>query len=501
MDPRASATEATQSGDFAIGHCADTNPCPRPQTPGGKVVELGRAFVTTVRHFWPGFNTCLDRLPDTRFLPFVNYDKKFLTWWGLLLFCCKLGSRRQLDYELRDLETQVLANVNRLAGTQQDSLPVHKTLDHFLSHVGSAALAQLRTQCIRRLIRMKALDACRLLGKFVIAIDGTGFLSFRRPHCTGCLTHRFGNTTYYLHPVMEAKLVDRRGLALSLGTEFIENPLSDDASASHATDPLPPSLSDYEKNKQDCELKAFARLAPALKSAFPQTRFCISGDALFACGPAIHICTSHHWSYVFTFKSGRTPTLWEDFQGLLKLTPENHLHVTLPDGTQQRFRWVHDMNYVDSEGRSHTVNAILCREIKNGQRTTFAWITDMRVTANNVRDIAEKGGRVRSNIENQGFNMQKNSGLNLEHAYSFGTDTLKAFYYLLQIAHTFLQMLEKGSLLKHLAKRYEGTPMQLFGSLKNVAKRLLDGLRYFRLPEDAFDPAQAAQCQIRLDTS
>jgi hypothetical protein len=452
-------------------------------------------FIRTIRHFWPRFNAQLEQLPDTRFLPFIEYDKKFLMWWGLLLFCCKLGSRRQLDYELRDPETHVLENVNRLAGSGQQTLPVHKTLDHFLGHVGPAALARLRTKCVRRLIRMKALDACRLSGKFVIALDGTGLLSFRRSHCESCLTQRWGKSTLYLHPVLEAKLVDLHGLALSVGTEFIEN------APAHTAHPPRRSLSDYQKIKQDCELKAFTRLAPTLKKDFPQTRLCISADSLFACGPAIRICQDHHWSYVFTFKPGRTPALWADFQGLLKLAPDNTLNITLPNGTHQRFRWVNDIDYVDRQGRSHTVNAILCIETRNDQSTTFAWITDMRVTTNNVVDIAEKGGRVRSKIENQGFNTQKNSGLNLEHAYSFGQDNLKAFYYLLQIAHIFLQMLEMGSLLKHLAKRYEATPVRLFGSLSNIAKRLLEGFRYFRLPDDAFDPLRAAQCQIRLDTS
>ena len=285
-----------------------------------------------------------------------------------------------------------------------------------------------------------------------------------------------------------------------MGTEFIENPLGD-APCSDASHPSERSLSDYEEIKQDCELKAFARLAPALKNAFPQTRFCISADALFACGSAIQICKSHHGSYVFTFKPGRTPALWEDFLGILKLTPENRLNVTLPGGTRQCFRWVNEMDYVDREGRSHIVNAILCEETRDDQSTTFAWITDMRLTANNVVDIAEKGGRVRSKIENQGFNIQKNSGLNLEHAYSFGPDNLKAFYYLLQIAHIFLQLLEVGSLLKHLAQRYQATPIHLFGSLKNIARRLLDCFRYFHIPDDAFDSLQAAQCHIRLDTS
>lgn len=118
----------------------------------------------TLRHFWPDFNPWIDELPDTRFREMIVYDKRFLIWWGLLLFCLKLGSRRALDYQLRDTELPILDNVNQLAKTQQESLPVHKTLDHFLGHVGSPALADLRNQCVRQLIRNKVLDRFRLEG-------------------------------------------------------------------------------------------------------------------------------------------------------------------------------------------------------------------------------------------------------------------------------------------------------------------------------------------------
>jgi hypothetical protein len=91
----------------------------------------------------------------------IIYDVRFLCWWGLSLFTLKLGSRRQLDFQLRDPELRVLENLNRLAGTEQDSLPVNKTLSHFLGHVGSAALARLRTDCVRQLIRNKVLDHLR----------------------------------------------------------------------------------------------------------------------------------------------------------------------------------------------------------------------------------------------------------------------------------------------------------------------------------------------------
>jgi hypothetical protein len=421
----------------------------------------------------------------------VTYHPCFLLWWGLLLFLCKLGSRRQLDFQLRDSELQILENVNQLSDCQQESLPVNQTLSHFLGHVGSEPVAGLRTQCVRRLIRNKVLDASRLLGRLVFAVDGTGLLSFKERHCPHCLVHRNGTSVYYLHPVLEAKLVDVRGLAISIGSEFIENPMEVPFEAR----PDLATLTEYETVKQDCELKAFARLAPQIKAAFPQLRLCASGDSLYGCGTAFTICEQNHWSFVLTFKPGRTPSLWKDFEGLLKLSPNNSLKCALADGTRQLFRWVNDLDYEDDEGRRHKFNALLCEETSGQEKHTFAWTTDLPLRQNTVCAVAAQGGRVRSKIENQGFNIQKNSGLNLEHAYSTESDVLKAFYYLLQIAHLFLQMFEMGSLLQHLAKEYDSSPIQLFGSLKNLNQRLLECFRYFKLGEEAFT---SVPCQIRL---
>lgn len=490
MGARTQTHQTPTSTHLQSGSGSDPSPCPDQTPQGGKVLELGLAFVRTLRHFWPKLNAWLDSMPDTRFQPMVEYDPRFLYWWGLLLFCCKLGSRRQLDFELRDDQLCVLDNVNRLAQTQQSTLPVNKTLSHFLSHVGSAPLAQLRTDCVRQLIRNKVLDSIRLHGCFPVVIDGSGFLSFSERHCSYCLVHRHETHTVYLHPVLEAKLVDPRGLALSIATEFIENPAPAAPQAQAST------LSTYEQVKQDCELKAFARLAKELKSQFPQTRFCICGDSLYACGPVFSICTANKWSFVLTFKEGRTPALWKDFESLLELHPQNRLVTRLPDKTKQTFRWVNDLEHIDQNGQPHIVHALVCEESGPQGKQTFAWLTDLRLDHKNVCAIAHQAGRVRCNIENQGFNIQKNSGLNLEHAYSTGPEVMKCFYYLLQIAHLFLQMFEMGSLLRHLAQKYNTTPMGLFGSLKNLAKRLLECLRYFQLGDQAFafGPGQIRLC-------
>ena len=74
----------------------------------------------------------------------VVYHKRFLVWWGLSLFLCKLSSRRQLDYQFNTDGPEVLPNLNRLAGTAQDSRPVNKTLEYFLGKIGSAPIAGLR---------------------------------------------------------------------------------------------------------------------------------------------------------------------------------------------------------------------------------------------------------------------------------------------------------------------------------------------------------------------
>jgi len=428
-------------------------------------------------------------LPDGRLQPLCEYEARFLVWWGLMLFLCKLGVLRDLDADLRDLETYVLPNLNALAGTQQTTLPVRGTLSHYLTHVGPAALAWLRVQMVRQLIRNKVLDRYRLLDEFfVVAVDGTGHVSFRRLHCPHCLTQTHGDKTYYYHTVLEAKLVSPTGLALSVGNEFMDNRHLDGLDQASA-----------EKQKQDCELKAFARLAPQLKHDYPQTPICLAGDNLLACGAVFQICFDYGWKFVLTFKSGRMPEFYGEFEALLAASGQRPLVVITPDGARQEYRFINRMVYIDSEKRRFVLDAVECRETKDGVTKIFAWLTNFNVTEKNVVPIGEYGGRDRWTIENGGFNIQKNNGYELEHVYGAQEDLLQSFYILLQIAHMILQLIEKGSLLRRVAEQYGKTLVGLYGSLRNIAHRLLDCLRYRLIPAEAFDPNPPIQ--IRLNSS
>ena len=448
-------------------------------------------MVQTVRHFFPQLPAWLDRLPDTRVQDACTYSRRFLAWWGFLLYLLQLGSRRQLDFELRDDGPQVLANLNRLAQTAQTTLPVHDTLDYFLGHVKLAGWERLRTHLVQRLVRMKALDAARLLGQFVLLLDATGLICFPRRHCPYCLVQKHGKQTLYLHHVLEAKLLGPGGVVVSLGSEFIENADAGDTQGKSA-----------EEIKQDCELKAMHRLLPRIKKTYPQLGFVLAGDSLYACGPVFALAKELGWSFVVTFKEGRTPALWQEFRALLPQCPEHSLRRVWADRPAQEFRWVKHVSYEDSEGRTWKLNALECTETAaDGPQQYFAWLTALPVGPKTVEVIAQRGGRDRWKVENEGFNRQKNSGLNLEHVYRIDPEKWKSYYVLLQIAFILVQLLERGSLLRRLASELGRPVWKLFGSLKNLARRLQDSVRFEYWSEAWFDPEQTGPMRIGLDSS
>jgi hypothetical protein len=67
------------------------------------------------------------------------------------------------------------------------------------------------------------------------------------------------------------------------------------------------------------------------------------------------------------------------------------------------------------------------------------------------------------------------------------------------MAHLILPRVEPGSLLRQVARPYGQTVRGLYGSLRNIAARLLDCLRYRAIPAAACLPNP--RIPIRLDSS
>jgi hypothetical protein len=349
-----------------------------------------------------------------------------------------------------------LENLSNITGTFLKKIAHPDTLEYFTQRLCPEQLYQIRRRMIARLIRSKCLDKFRLEGYFLIAVDGTGHLVFKERHCPACLTKKKeGQILYYYHNVLEAKLVTENGLCLSVETEFIEN--SDG------------------NTKQDCELAAFYRLTKRLKRQFPQLKICLLLDALYGAAPVMEIAKRYQWKYIITFKRGSMPERYEEYSCLKKLSKENVIEL-LDGKIRQSYTWVNGMEH---KGNFFDV-AELCEKKEDGQ-TRFVWLTNFKLNKNNIVNIAN-GGRLRWKIENEGFNVQKQRGFNLEHPYSQNETSMKNFYLLLQIAHIITQIMEKGSLLKERILKDFGSVTALFEQLLEDLRTKLIGSLFLKKP-------------------
>jgi hypothetical protein len=398
-----------------------------------------------------------------------------------MMFLLRLGARRQVTHKLRYDQT---SRANFMAVFGVDSFPHGDTLNELYKRLSVDEVQESVSSVSETLIRAKVLYPYRVLDRYyVVVIDGTGMLRFNERHCEHCLTKTLNNgKTLYYHSVLEAKLVTHTGLAFSLMTEFIEN-------------------AEENPSKQDCELKAFYRLASRIKERFPRLPILLSLDGLYAGGPTFSLCERYGWKYVIVLGENDLPSVNEEFSSLRALCPQNQLvlHTGKKAEIDQHYSWVNAISYVDTEKREHVLSVVQCLETKpkrDGQRKTtrFKWLTNLTVKKQNVAAVASEGGRIRWKIENEGFNVQKNGGYGLEHAYSNDWVAERVFYLLLQIACILSQLIERGSLLKH------AFPKGL-GSAENLAFRLLEAWRNLMITQALLEQVRSVRFQIRLDSS
>ena len=441
--------------------------------------ELIRALTGTLHHFFGGFPPLFAHVTDYRNPLKIDYPLASLAFAGVMMFLFQLKARRQIGLLLRNGPS--IRKFQALFGVE--CFPHGDTLNKTFSNLAAEQFQMVVSGMTETLIRKKVLYRYRLLGiYFIVAIDGTGTISFSRRHCLHCLTRTSNGKTLYYHPVLEAKIVTANGFAFSLMTEFIENPGG-------------------KTTKQDCELKAFYRLAERLKIRFPRLPILLSMDGLFAGGPTFDLCRRYGWKFMIVLRDDDLPSVNEEFDGLSKLQAENRLvwHTGKEAQIKQVFRWVDDIAYSDSKKKDHTFSVIECLETKpnpEGQQKTtkFKWVTNCNVSYKNVTTLSNDGGRMRWKIENEGFNVQKKGGYELEHAYTNHPNSAKIFYFLLQIAHLLAQLLNKATLLK-------GDFPNGFGSAKNLAFRLLEAWRNASMTQADITAALQKRFQIRFDSS
>jgi hypothetical protein len=426
---------------------------------------------------FPRLWAAIDALPDRRDEGACDYHKAALIWTLILMYLGRLGARRQIRFRLN--RPEVLERLKRLCRHDVPAIPHGDTVEDYLAALAPEAVQGLVHAMVRDLLEARRLEDLRLLGRwYLFTCDLTGhlYLGDRASDFTqGYLTQRTedGRTLYY-RPVCEGKLVTRTGLALSLGSEFVENPPGFDPSS----------------EAQNSELPAAARLFSSVKAAFPGYAFCALLDSRYCNETGFALCQKNDWRFLIVMQDGSLPSVWKEFQALRQLTPQNRRTV-IADGVRYEYTWVNDIAY-----GARTINVLeCCWKDPDGTPHRFVWATDIRIDAENCDPLAQEGGRPRWKTENEGFRAQKHAGFEMEHPYAKRADAAKNFYLILQAAHILSQALECYCKGKKAVQR-------AYGSLRNLAADLLESLRRDPLPEaETLRAFMEAPIQIPLNTS
>ena len=394
----------------------------------------------------------------------------------LAMFLFKAGSRNALHNLRNDLK--FCKNYEKLFKLK---LPHPDTVDRVMRILDETHLETLKKQMIKILLEHKTLHKYRLQGKwFVVAIDATGESSYDHKHCEHCLhrTSSGGKTTWF-HNVLEAKLITANGFALSICTVWIENP-------------------EGGYDKQDCERKAFIRLAAKLKEDFPRLPICITADGLYPYKGFFDTCLEYGWRYIVTFKDGNLPSVWEEVLSLKSLQEQNCRREVRIEGqkvkktVRSEYRWVTAITYND-----HNLHWIECVETisVSGEadiRHRFVHLTDLAPNYHNTPELSTTG-RLRWKIENEGFNAQKNQGYGLGHKFSrVSYRAMKNYYQCLQIAHIINELLV-------LSQDFQSFLVEKM-TLKHIWKSLQALMSYGDLDDVELEAIGAKPCQIRFVT-
>lgn len=363
-----------------------------------------------MEHFFPDLYDRLEKVTDPRLRH--DYSMTEILLAGIFLFMSKQGSRNAMNNDRAD--DGFRDNYTKLFGKK---LPHMDAVDDVLRVLSVEELEQLKAALISSLIDKKVFRGMRLLGKYYcIAADATGVMTVCKGHCSHCLHKTTKNVTTYFHNLLEAKLVTANGFAISMASEWIEN------------------TGDYDK--QDCEQKAFTRLAEKLRKLYPRLPIVILVDGLYPNAPFFETCKKRDFRYIATLKDGSLKLLWEEIELERMLNPGNTRTVSQPQkARKQTYTWLSGLRH-----RGHPLSWVECVEESATESKRFVYVTDIDACFDNVIELATSG-RMRFKIENEGFNELKNRGYALSHKYSRNSlDALKNYVCLMHIAHLMNQL-------------------------------------------------------------
>ena len=394
------------------------------------------------KKFYPELFMKFGQVIDPRHSSYIDYSSKVMLGTVYYKGIAGISSMQEMTRAFND-ET-VAGNLYRFMGEEaKEYLPHGVTVNEFLERLDPLELEKIQANIVYRMIRRKTFDEAKVLSRWLVLVDGSELDEGNTQKNENYLSRSYNKGTEneftkYHRSILEAKIYFGNNLVCSMVTETIENTAEYNAK----------KLSE-EEIKQDCESKAFVRLAAKLKKRFPRLPICIVADGLYVSEKVMKICEEYGWDYIIRYKEGCAPSIEEEYRAI----PEKN--------EVGKAEYINGITYRDME-----VNVLKYREtkIKKGAPVTteFAWITSIKITNRNAKKLVE-AGRNRWKIENQGFNRQKRWQGDIEHACSFHEKAQKNHYLLEQISDFMKQLYEYFYLKKNEIKKAQ----------KNISSELL----------------------------
>jgi hypothetical protein len=390
---------------------------------------IAAEFIDAIRPQLPALIQSLAKIKDYRNPKKVEHQLTMVLLYGILCFVLQTSSRREAN---RELSGPMFLEHLRILFPELDKIPHQDTLHRILCGIDVEDIQQAHVEMIRRLIRNKKLERWLISGCYPIAIDGTQKTVRRDQLSPQWLQRRINAgtdkeyTQYYVY-VLEAYLTFSNGLTLPLISEFLNY-----------------ADGDTSNDKQDCETKAFHRLARRLKMAFPRLPIMLLLDGLYPNGPVLHACRNNRWQFMIVLPDDSLTSVWEEYQGLGKLEPNQQARRKWGN-RRQSFRWVNDIEYRYGPNRrkKQIVHVVVCEESweeidaegKTVERSSrHAWLSSEPLKESNLHERCNLGARHRWGIE-AAFLVEKQHGYQYEHVFSFNWNAMKGYHHLMHLGH------------------------------------------------------------------
>lgn len=373
----------------------------------------------------------LSKIPDCRNPKKIKHKLTVVLIYGILVFVYQMASRREAN---KTMTRPAFRESLQLIFPDLEKLPHHDTLDRILGKIDVNQIEELHIDLIRNFIRKKKFWRYLIDNAYPIAVDGTQKAVRRELLSEEWLQRKVGKDEdgkkqYYVY-VLEANLAFQNGMVIPLMSEFLEY-----------------SKGDTSNDKQDCETKAFYRLAKRLKRQFPRLPIMVLLDGLYATGPVMAICRKNKWQFMIVLQDKSLSSVWDEFRGLKKIA-ENNLFAMKWGNRRQRFEWINDIEYCyEPNQRKHlVVHVVVCRETWEEidpetcepvlKTSRHAWLSSKPLDRRNVHERCNLGARHRWGIE-ASILVEKRHGYNYEHCFSYNWNAMRGFHYLMRLGHMF----------------------------------------------------------------